>query len=155
MAVVFVLRNGPASVARARIPDDERAAILAACQAGESRNAIARRFNRSPGSISTIAHDAGHEFDQTAAKKAHAALRDYDLAARLNLINRGLAKAGEMLDMLASPADLRSWSTALGILIDKRRLEEPATEGGAIDELMETLRRDARTADREATDEHP
>ena len=44
--------------------------------------------------------------------------------AGLQLLNLGFEKARELLPFIKSPQWLQAWSISLGILIDKRRLED-------------------------------
>lgn len=91
---------------------------------GHGCNAIARQVGCSPGSVTTIAASVGVTFGRSNTKKANEARRDYGQVERLALLNRGFEKAGELLDVIATPSHFQTWSVALATLIDKRRLED-------------------------------
>lgn len=107
----------------AAIPDDERREIAAAVRAGGRRNEVARRFNRSPGSVSKIAAAEGIEFDRSQTKKATAAARYDSQAARMQIIDEGFEKARTILRSINEPRDFQAWTVGLGTLVDKARLE--------------------------------
>lgn len=149
------------------LTDAERAAIVAALEAGDSVNAVARHSGRSLGTVSNIANAAGIELEHSMPQKSAAARdavaqvrKDFDLAARLDLLNQGFVKAGNLLASLSDPADLQRWSTAVGILIDKRRLEdgdvtsrtEVQTDGTANASAVEAAERAYLTLVREPVD---
>lgn len=100
----------------------DHAAILKALRDGESQNAVARRLKCSPSTVNSVAKANGLEY--SAPKKAGQARKDYAAAERLDLLNQAFAKAEEMLPTLKTAGWLQSWTIALGILIDKRRLED-------------------------------
>lgn len=65
----------------AKLTPDEQQAILDLIDAGHTRNDIARRTHRSPGTITNIARANDRTFDRTETKTATRA-RQVDLAAR-------------------------------------------------------------------------
>lgn len=107
-----------------KVSDDERAQIEAALRDGQTGGQTARRFGRSISTIVGIAQRAGIALDQSATRKAVAAKRDYNQAERLLLLNRFFQKAGTMLPLTESTLSFQQLTTALAILIDKRRLED-------------------------------
>lgn len=97
-------------------------AILEALRDGASQNAVARRLKCSPSTVNRVAKANGLEY--SAPKNTAECRRDYAQAERIELLNKGFAKAEEMLPTLKTAGWLQSWTIALGILIDKRRLED-------------------------------
>lgn len=98
--------------------------MVEALRAGESINSVAKRFNRGVATVTRAARSANVASEYSAPKRAIEARRDYDLAARLELLNEGFKKAANLLASIADPADLQRWTVAVGVLIDKRRLED-------------------------------
>lgn len=79
-----------------RLTDSEREQIADAIRAGEARNEIARRFGRSPDTVSRIAAAAGLDFDRTMTQNATAA-RKADTDARWEKLRGDLVVAAERL----------------------------------------------------------
>src|SRR5215213_336527 len=102
----------------------EREQIIAALRDGQSLGTVARSFGRSKGTISRIAKQAGFDFDRSQTRKATAALRDYTIARRVELLSEFFTVAQAMLVDLKSPQEFQQLTTAFAILIDKRRLED-------------------------------
>src|SRR5678816_3304167 len=100
----------------------DHAAILEALQGGASQNAVARRFGCNPSTVNRIAKSNGLQY--CPPKNLVEARRDYSQVERLALLNLGFEKARELLPAIKSPQWLQAWSISLGILIDKRRLED-------------------------------
>jgi hypothetical protein len=101
-----------------RIPDEQRAAILADIKAGElSRNDIARKHKRAEGTITNIARDAGltDAFDRTETENATRA-RTADLAARRTQLASDLLDDTERLRK-------RSWSKYVHVANGSEGLE--------------------------------
>lgn len=107
-----------------RLSEDERHRIFAAMRAGQSCTAIARDFRRGKGTISGLAKEIGHDFEQSAEKKARAVKRNYDHAGRLASINAALAKGDQLLAGITKPHEYQTWWIGHGIGLDKRRQEE-------------------------------
>jgi hypothetical protein len=97
-------------------------AILKALQTGESQNAVARRFKCGPATVNRIAKRNGLEY--TAPKMAAEARRDYALVERVALLNKLFDKVREMADGPLTPNGLQALTISMGILTDKRRLED-------------------------------
>jgi hypothetical protein len=108
----------------APVSEYERARIVDYLREGKTQGWIARETGRSKQTVSRIARDEGIKSDVTATKKAEAARLDYDLAARLIVINEGFDKLRDVLKTITDPRELQAWTVALGTLIDKRRLED-------------------------------
>jgi transposase-like protein len=104
-------RGGPADgkrrpPARKRLTDEEREQIADAIRAGRPRNEIARAFDRSQGTVSRIARQAGLSFDRAITKEATDA-RATDNAHRLEVLKgRFLIEAEAALDELRSKASV-------------------------------------------------
>lgn len=73
----------------AKLTPDEQQAILDLIDAGHTRNDIARRTHRSPGTITNIARANDRTFDRTETETATRA-RQVDMAARRAAIAAGL-----------------------------------------------------------------
>lgn len=107
-----------------KVSDIERRKIIRYLEQDNSQGWIARKIGRSKQTISRIARDAGFDSDVSSTEKATRASRDYDLAARLEIVNEGFDKARYLLEGISDPRELQSWTVAIGTLIDKRRLED-------------------------------
>jgi len=125
-------------------------AVLAALQAGESQKSVARRLRVGVATVNRIAKRNGVEpvpFQKIAASpKVVAAAADYCLARRMELLNKVFDKAEDLIEQATTPHKLQALAIALGILIDKRRLEDgevtARTEvqgGGARERLSRSL----------------
>lgn len=121
---------GPGEMAKP-LTDTERAAIVGALQSGESVRGVAKRIGCSPMTVSNIGKAAHVESVRTFGQKAAEARdavadirRDYNLAGRLELLNLGFEKLVNLLASVIDATEMQRWSTAVGILIDKRRLED-------------------------------
>ncbi|WP_273845420.1 helix-turn-helix domain-containing protein [Rubrobacter calidifluminis] len=114
-----------------KVTEEERQRIISLLKSGLSQGKTAREVGRSKQTVSRIARAAGISSDVTAIKKAEAARLDFAKAERLELLNEGFQKAREILPTVDSAHKLQAWMTALGIAVDKRRLEDgEATERG-------------------------
>ena len=103
---------------------EERTAIIAALRAGGSVCGVARESGRNKSTISRIAAAEGIDTQRCATEKATAARLDFDQAGRLALINELVSAARTMLPGIRKPIELQQLSTAVAIMIDKRRLED-------------------------------
>ena len=114
------------------MPRVDHAAIVEALRSGESQNAVARRLGCSPSTVNRIAKANGLECQtewHSPAKRplppeAARAAADYCLARRIALLNKVFDKADALIEQASSPHKLQALAIALGILIDKRRLED-------------------------------
>lgn len=110
----------------------DHTAILEGLQSGESQNAVARRLGCSVGTVNRVAKLNGLEChsivkmppSQEAVIAISAAAADYCLERRLDLLNKVFAKAEAMIDTATTPHKLQALAIAIGILTDKRRLED-------------------------------
>jgi len=112
-----------------RLSDEQRAAILADLRAGGSVRAVARAHGTSAMTVSRTGRSGGVEVTYQATKKASACRKDWALVERLELLNRLFAKADELLPTVVRPLHLQQLATTVGILIDKRRLEDGDATG--------------------------
>lgn len=120
---------------------------------GTSQREVARRFNVN---VSTVSRAAGDVADVAQrcrtqnATAAHAALEiarsRWGAAERIELLNKGFDKLHEMTDTLAFARDAKDWATAVGILIDKRRLEDGESDGSAPTTVIQIQAIDYRIA---------
>lgn len=128
----------------------DHGAILEGLRGGESQNAVARRLGCSPGTVNRVAKLNGLECrsakNQAAEARVGAALADYSLERRMALLNKVFDKAEAMIETAKTPHQLQALTIAVGILIDKRRLEDgdvtARTEvngGGARERLARSL----------------
>lgn len=85
------------------LSDAEREQIIDLLHAGESRNDIAARVGRSPGTITNIAREIGHRFGQTNLARAHEARRAYGAEARAATAARLHQEADLLLEQLHRP----------------------------------------------------
>lgn len=118
---------------------------------GESRNAIARRLDCSPSTVSKAAQHAGIEFNTAPAETATAVAVARSTASRAELADRAATladKAGRRLSVeldaeVLDPGAVRSLATVFGIATDKHlalaaTLPDSAetSSKGALDALM-------------------
>lgn len=92
------------------VSSEEREGIIADMQSGMSRNAIARKWQRSTATITTTAQDIGHVFDRRQTELARAAraldVRDaQDRMARM-FLERGI----EALEAMDGRYEVTQWS---------------------------------------------
>lgn len=84
---------------------DERARILELHAGGETRNAIARKVGRSPGTVSTVVHGAGKSFERSPEVAAATAAKTMDnRAKRARLEELLLDDALRLREQLWQPA---------------------------------------------------
>jgi transcriptional regulator with XRE-family HTH domain len=106
----------------------DHAAIIEALQAGEAQKAIARRLGCSPGTVNRLAKlnglEPGSAKNQAAAAVVDNLLADYTLERRMALLNKVFDQAEAMIPTATTPHKLQALAIAIGILIDKRRLED-------------------------------
>jgi IS30 family transposase len=85
------------------VTDDERRRILDHLATGASCNATAKKFHRSPDTISRIAKKAGHSFGHTNLARAHEARKSYGAEQRASTAARMHEEADRLLDQLHRP----------------------------------------------------
>jgi transposase-like protein len=132
--------GGPA---RKRLTDEEREQIADAIRAGRPRNEIARAFDRSQGTVSRIARQAGLEFDRSITKQATEA-KQSDNAHRLEILKgRFLEESERLLSEMTSPTTVIKFHQGEWFETD---LDQPThidqrnimwTAGGAIRNYLE------------------
>ena len=102
--------------------------ILSALESGEPQKKIAARLGCSPATVNKIAQanpmNRGSVPKNQLSYAGSQAAADYCLERRLNLLNKVFAKAEEMIDTATTPHKLQALAIAIGILTDKRRLED-------------------------------
>jgi hypothetical protein len=96
---------------------------------GRSMTATAKAMKRSVAMIRAFADAEGIDTVANALKRRTTAARAYAQTERLNTLNEAFEKVREAVerirvDEVSQPRDIQSLMVALGILIDKRRLEE-------------------------------
>ena len=115
------------------ISTEERAAIVAAANAGESLNGIAAALGRDDSGIAGVVSRAGLDI-RLAQSRRFDAYRDFSRMRRLELGNRLADAVDEILDRgPISAGDLRNLAVVYSILTERRRLEDGlSTENKAI-----------------------
>ncbi|HVF02135.1 MAG TPA: helix-turn-helix domain-containing protein [Rubrobacteraceae bacterium] len=106
----------------------EKQRIRALLDENWSHNSIARELGRSQSTISDFAKREGYSpLPERTPTVANRARRDFAKAERRELLNQAFETASEMLERGGlSPRELKELMTAVGITIDKARLEEGA-----------------------------
>jgi hypothetical protein len=132
----------------------DHAAIRAALDAGESQQSIARRLGYGVATVNREAKRNGFSgmAPYRSAPKSPLpdavvqAAEDYALERRISLLNKVFDKAESMIDTATSPHKLQALAIAVGILIDKRRLEDgevtartEVNSGGAREQIARRL----------------
>lgn len=106
----------------------DHAAILEALQRGESQKSVARRLKCGVATVNRVAQRNGVEpvpFQKIPpSPEVLAAASDYCLERRITLLNKVFNKAEDLIDAAKTPHALQALAIAVGILIDKRRLED-------------------------------
>ena len=109
----------------AKIPKEIEKKIIAALKEGrKTYQKIADEFNVSKSSVSRIAARNNIKREQFQTKKAVEAKKQWDKQRRLELLGKFFEKCNLMLLQIEEPRELKDLMTALGIAIDKARLEE-------------------------------
>lgn len=106
------------------ISAEEVAQIVADLQEGMPKTRAAKKYHHSQHTIANIAFKAGIDTVNVIHQRSSRLLGEYNAAERLELINRAFAKASDLLEDVNTPKDLGAWAQALGVLIEKRRLED-------------------------------
>jgi hypothetical protein len=106
------------------VSEEEKMAIIEAIKEGKTRNSIAKEFKRSGSTISEIAKENNLSFDRSPTKKATEAANKWNKVRRFELIGKFFDKLRDVIQVTSDPRELKDLSTALGIVIDKARLEE-------------------------------
>ena len=106
------------------VSEEEKMAIIEATKKGNSCTSIAKKFRRSKDTVRRIANEEGLDFVRNATKKATEAASKWNKARRFKLIGKFFDKLTDIIQVTSDPRELKDLSTALGIVIDKARLEE-------------------------------
>jgi hypothetical protein len=110
----------------------DHGAIVEALRTGESQNAVARRLGCGLATVNRVAKRNGLECHTVVKGKAppqtviaiSGAAEDYALERRLLLLNKIFSKAEQMVETVRTPHQLQALAISIGILTDKRRLED-------------------------------
>ena len=106
----------------------DHSAIVEALKSGESQNATARRLGCSVGTVNRIAKLNSLEpysgQKPPVPNEVVQAAADYCLERRILLLNKMFTKAEELIEQATTPHKLQALAIAMGILTDKRRLED-------------------------------
>ena len=107
------------------LSSQKREAILSALQQGTlSQGDIARTLDVDQSTVSRIARSNGLVSPIHAMpKEAHEGKARWDTERRLGLLDETFDKARELLPCVQKPSELRDLQVAIGIGIDKARLE--------------------------------
>lgn len=132
-------------------------AILEALRTGESQKSVARRLGYGVATVNRVAKRNGvipvpqpktirSPEEIQAIAEAHAAIVTYNLERRIALLDKVFTKAEAMIDTATTPHKLQALAIAIGILTDKRRLEDgevtartEVNSGGARERLARSL----------------
>ena len=138
---------------RAGLPEETKQAIREMVASGASHRDVARSFGVSISSVAKFAGDLVTDRERSRtqnATAAHTALEiarsRWGAAQRIELLNKGFDKLHDMADDLAFARDAKDWATAVGILIDKRRLEDGESDGSAPTTVIQIQAVDYRIA---------
>ena len=107
-----------------RISRKEEMAIIEAINEGNSLNKVAKKFKRSVATVSKYAKENGIDVEHSQTKKAVETASKWNKARRFELIGKFFDKLRDVIQVTSDPRELKDLSTALGIVIDKARLEE-------------------------------
>jgi len=119
------------------ISDNVKARMIESLNAGVSLNRVARLYGVDPMVVGRLAQEFSIDTLALASTHAQEARRDYAQIERLRVINLAFERIELMLDDNDLTArDLKDLAIAMGISIDKRRLEDgEATERSEISDL--------------------
>jgi transposase len=106
----------------------EKRTIREMLDQNHSHNQIAKAIGRSQSTVSTFAKREGYSpLPERTPTVANRARKDYAKAERRELLNQAFETASEMLERGGlTPRELKELMTAVGITVDKMRLEEGA-----------------------------
>jgi len=99
-------------------------------EAGCSVRQAAKNVGVSTYAVSKTATERGFSFDTKSTNLAAKCKTKYAQAARIDVVAEGINKLREMLPEIDRSKDMRDWAVSLGILIDKRRLEDSEADNG-------------------------
>lgn len=108
-----------------KIPEEVEKKIVEAIKEGKKTyQEIANEFNVAKSTVSAVAKRNNIQREQFVTKKAVEAKKKWDKQRRLELLGKFFDKCNVMLFQIEEPRELKDLITALGIAIDKARLEE-------------------------------
>jgi len=108
-----------------KIPEEVEKKIVEAIKEGKKTyQEIANEFNVAKSTVSAVAKRNNIQREQFVTKKAVEAKKKWDKQRRLELLGKFFDKCNVMLFQIEEPRELKDLMTALGIAIDKARLEE-------------------------------
>jgi hypothetical protein len=112
-------------MSRRSYTDVDRLAVLADLEGGLSCRQVGRKHGCSHQTVGRIAREMDHSVDRSATERATRLRRDYAQAERLSVINEAFEAVRRAIPKVAwNETNPRDLVVALGILIDKRRLED-------------------------------
>ena len=163
-----------------RLPDEKRAAIVAAIQAGGTCRGIAREHKVSHAIVSRFAKEEGLSFERRAQTAAATEAATFDArATRAKLIERSYTEAAYFLDRMHQPYTMvvsssagaqfvtlaepplqeqRHAMTSYGIALDKALVLEKHDSGVGLEQvvsLLDTLQISLGVKHGTGDDEHP
>lgn len=106
-----------------KIPPEVRARAADLLRDGRSVGWTARAMGVAASSVSLIAKEAGIPLDATRTQRIVRLAREFNVARRLELINRAAEAAERLLETDLTPSQLRDVVISLAVLTDKRRLD--------------------------------
>lgn len=112
------------------LSEETRDEIMRHLEAGCSVRQAAKNVGVSTFSVSETARKRGFNFDDKSTEMAAKCKTKYAQAARIDVVAEGINKLREMLPEIDRSKDMRDWAVSLGILIDKRRLEDSEADNG-------------------------
>jgi transposase-like protein len=148
------------------ITDAERAQIIEAVNAGETRNDIARKMKRSPSSVSKIAHAAGLGFDRSKTAAATKAKQADNRERRARIASQMLDDVEKLQSQMFAPTlvynfggrdntynehkldqpsfrDKRDLATSIRQLmttvLDTERIDQPQAGHGVMEQLVDAI----------------
>ena len=122
-----------------KISEEVKDEVIKLLESGLSTRKIANQVGVSDASISNIAKERGYSFEKKAGELARKCHKTYAQVDRIETIAEFINKCKEMLPDIEKAKDMRDMSVSLGILIDKRRLEDTELDKGKGGELLALL----------------
>lgn len=113
------------------IPEETKQGIREMVAAGHSHRDVAKAIGVSISTVAKFASDLVPDRERSRTQNANearsqlaAVKRDFDHAARIELLNEFTEKIRDILERVNDPRDLKDLAVALAVTIDKRRLED-------------------------------
>ena len=130
--------------------DERNDLIIEYLKEGLSTRKTGEKVGVSEATVSNVAKAKGYDILSERTKAATKCSQLYNKAGRIALIDEGMNKLHEMLPTIDKAKDLQNWSISLGILCDKRRLEDAGKDnekGGEIVALFKAMEEDNGSPD--------